>query len=63
MGPWTTMMLAEMGAEVIKVEPPGGALGRIEERGPMYGGAAASFHHLNLGKKDLVVNLGSRLPA
>jgi CoA:oxalate CoA-transferase len=57
MGPWTTLMLAEMGAEVIKVEPPWGALGRIEERGPMYGGAAPSFHHLNLGKKDIVINL------
>jgi len=51
------MMLAEMGAEVIKVEPPWGALGRIEERGPMYGGAAPTFHHLNLGKKDIVINL------
>jgi crotonobetainyl-CoA:carnitine CoA-transferase CaiB-like acyl-CoA transferase len=57
MGPWTTMMLAEMGAEVIKVEPPWGALGRIEERGPMYGGAAPSFHHLNLCKKDVGINL------
>lgn len=57
MGPWTTMMLAEMGAEVIKVEPPWGALGRIEERGPIYGGAAPSFHHLNLGKKDVGINL------
>ncbi|MBN1683543.1 CoA transferase [Candidatus Bathyarchaeota archaeon] len=57
MGPWCTMMLAEMGAEVIKVEPPWGALGRIEERGQMYGGAAPSFHHLNLSKKGLVLNL------
>ena len=56
-GPWTTMMLAEMGAKVIKVEPPWGALGRIEEYGPMYGGAAPSFHHLNLNKKGMVINL------
>jgi len=56
-GPWCTMMLAEMGADVIKVEPPWGALGRIEEFGPMYGGAASTFHHLNLNKKDIVINL------
>ncbi|MFB0558469.1 MAG: CaiB/BaiF CoA transferase family protein [Candidatus Bathyarchaeia archaeon] len=56
-GPWTTMMLAEMGAEVIKVEPPWGSMGRIEEYGPMYGGAAPSFHHLNLNKKGMVTNL------
>jgi len=56
-GPWCTMMLAEMGAEVIKVEPPWGALGRIEEFGPMYGGAAPTFHHLNLNKKDIAINL------
>jgi CoA:oxalate CoA-transferase len=56
-GPWCTMMLAEMGADVIKVEPPWGALGRIEEFGPLYGGAASTFHHLNLNKKDIVINL------
>ena len=56
-GPWTTMMMAEMGAEVIKVEPPWGSLGRIEEYGPMYGMASSSFHHLNLNKKGMVINL------
>jgi CoA:oxalate CoA-transferase len=56
-GPWTTMMLAEMGAEVVKVEPPWGSLGRIEEYGPMYGKASSSFHHLNMNKKGMVINL------
>jgi CoA:oxalate CoA-transferase len=56
-GPWCTLMLAEMGAEVIKVEPPWGSLGRLSEHGPMYGGASPTFHHLNLNKKDLSVNL------
>lgn len=56
-GPWCTMMLAEMGAEVIKIEPPWGSLGRFSERGPMYGGASATFHHLNLNKKDLALNM------
>lgn len=50
-------MLAELGAEVIKVEPPWGSLGRIPHIGPMYGGASATFHHLNLNKKDIAINL------
>ncbi len=56
-GPWSTLMLAELGAEVIKIEPPWGSLERIPEIGPVYGGAGATFHHFNLNKKDLAVNL------
>ena len=56
-GPWCTLMLAEMGAEVIKIEPPWGSLGRLSQRGPMYGGASPTFHHLNLNKKDLAINM------
>jgi len=56
-GPWCTLVLAELGAEVIKVEPPWGALDRIPERGTMVGGVSPTFHHLNLNKKDLAVDL------
>ncbi len=56
-GPWCTLMMAEMGAEVIKIEPPWGSLGRLSERGPMYGGASPTFHHLNLNKKDMAINM------
>ncbi|MEM3004859.1 MAG: CaiB/BaiF CoA-transferase family protein [Candidatus Bathyarchaeia archaeon] len=56
-GPWCTMMLAELGAEVIKIEPPWGALDRIPEAGRMYGGVSATFHHLNLNKKDIAIDL------
>ena len=56
-GPWSTLMLAELGAEVIKIEPPWGSLGRIPEMGPMYGGVSATFHHFNLNKKDMAINL------
>ncbi|MEM2996701.1 MAG: CaiB/BaiF CoA-transferase family protein [Candidatus Bathyarchaeia archaeon] len=56
-GPWCTLMLSELGAEVIKIEPPWGALDRIPEIGPMYWGASPTFHHFNLNKKDLAVNL------
>ena len=56
-GPWSTMMLAELGAEVIKVEPPWGGLGRIPQQGTLYGGASATFHHLNLNKKAIAIDL------
>jgi len=56
-GPWCTLLLAEIGAEVIKIEPPWGALDRLSETGPMYAGASPTFHHHNLNKKDLAVNL------
>jgi len=57
-GPWSTLMLAELGAEVIKIEPPWGALDRIPEGGGrMYGGVSPTFHHLNLNKKDIAIDL------
>ena len=56
-GPWSTLMLAELGAEVIKIEPPWGGLGRISRMGPMYGGMSSAFHHLNLNKKAMAINL------
>jgi crotonobetainyl-CoA:carnitine CoA-transferase CaiB-like acyl-CoA transferase len=55
-GPWCTMMLADLGAEVIKIEPPWGSIGRIA-RGPLYGGASTIFHHLNMNKKGVALNL------
>ena len=55
-GPWSTMMMAYMGAEVIKVEPPWGAIDRMAE-GALFGGASYTFHHLNINKKDLTLNL------
>ncbi len=57
-GPWATMMLADMGAEVIRVEPPWGAIDRLAE-GALFGGASYTFHHLNLNKKDITLDLKS----
>ena len=57
-GPWATMMMADMGAEVIRVEPPWGAIDRISE-GMLYGRAPYTFHHLNQNKKDLTLNVKS----
>ena len=57
-GPYCTMLFAGLGAEVIKVEPPWGALGRMGP-GAMIQGASTSFYALNLNKKDLAINLKS----
>lgn len=55
-GPWCTMMLSYLGAEVIRVEPPWGSIDRVGF-GPLFGGVTYTFHHLNLNKKDLTLNL------
>jgi alpha-methylacyl-CoA racemase len=54
-GPLATLLLAEAGAEVIKVERPGGE----EMRGsaPQWGGISATFAMLNRGKKSIAVDL------
>src|SRR3954463_14968399 len=54
-GPLATFMLAEAGAEVIKVERPGGE----DMRGfpPRLGGESAAFAVLNGGKRSVVADL------
>jgi alpha-methylacyl-CoA racemase len=54
-GPLGTLLLAEAGAEVIKVERPGGE----EMRGyaPPWGGLSATFAMLNRGKKSIAADL------
>ena len=55
-GPHLTMMMADHGAEVIKVEPPGeGDPGR--HIGLAQAGHATFFRNANRGKKSVVVNL------
>jgi CoA:oxalate CoA-transferase len=54
-GPYSTMILADMGAEVLKVEPPWGEINRLGTI--LYGGASSSFHYLNRNKKGLAFNL------
>jgi crotonobetainyl-CoA:carnitine CoA-transferase CaiB-like acyl-CoA transferase len=54
-GPLATLMLAEAGAEVIKIERPGGD----DMRGypPEWQGTGAAFSLLNRGKKSLTLDL------
>lgn len=55
-GPYCTMTLGDLGADVIKVEPPEGD----ETRGwgpPFAGGESAYYLCVNRNKRDMVVNL------
>jgi len=54
-GPMATRILADMGAEVIKIEPPGGDFTR--EVLPHVDGVGAYFSQLNTGKKNLSIDL------
>lgn len=54
-GPYCTRMLADMGAEVIKVEPPNGEGFRY--MAPIREGVSSSFLLLNCGKKSFCIDL------
>ena len=55
-GPWAVGILADQGADVVKVEPPGiGDIGRWV--GPAIGGVSALAQIVNRGKRSLAVNL------
>ena len=56
-GPFCTRLLADMGAEIIKIEPPGGEHSRY--RPPAVNGKSVHFAQLNCGKKCLVLDLKS----
>jgi len=56
-GPLATLMLAEAGAEVIKIERPGGE--DMRAMPPVRDGEAVVFAMLNRGKKSLVLDLKS----
>jgi CoA:oxalate CoA-transferase len=55
-GPYCTALLADLGAEVIKVEAPGGG-DEARRFGPFVGGASVYFALLNRGKKSITLNL------
>ena len=54
-GPHCTRLLADLGAEVIKLEPPEGDM--MRSRAPLRDGASTSFGQLNTGKKSIVLDL------
>ena len=54
-GPFCGQTLADLGADVVKIEPPGGEAGRA--LGAFMPGESKTFHSLNRGKHSLVLNL------
>lgn len=54
-GPYCTMMLADFGADIIKIEPPVGDDSRAF--GPFIGKESAYFMSLNRNKRSVVLNL------
>ena len=56
MGPWATQMLGDMGADVIKVETPGGDIAR--SMGPYRNAGMAAVHlAINRNKRSIVLDL------
>ena len=59
--PWTTKLMADLGADVVKVEPPGGD--RARHRGPFTGApdpeASGIFVYLNTNKRSVVADLST----
>jgi len=54
-GPWSTKILAMLGAEVIKIEPTWGEFIRFAP--PLFGDAGQHFISLNVGKKGMTLDL------
>src|SRR5205807_4850758 len=56
-GPYCTMVLADLGADVIKVERPGAGDETRSWGPPFAGGEAAYFLSVNRGKRSLALDL------
>jgi len=58
-GPYATMMLADLGAEILRVESPS-LPDMVREMEPMDGESSAAHQHLNRSKKSITLDLKKR---
>ena len=56
-GPFCTMLLADMGATVFKIEPSWGDASRTSSQYPRVGDQNSYFMHVNRNKKSVVLDL------
>ena len=54
-GSYCTRLMADLGADVLKIEPPGGEL--MRQVAPMRGDTSTVFSSLNSGKRSLTLDL------
>ena len=54
-GPFAGRMLSDLGADVVKIEPPAGDLTRLW--GAVIGGVPGYYHQQNVGKRNVCVDL------
>lgn len=57
-GPYGAMILGDLGAEIIKIEPPGGEVSRIFPR-PSHQGESFYYMAFNRNKKSLTLDLAT----